>query len=187
MLEGLQAWDSASGRVRDNVEFSPAQGKCPRADARRADVRTLIFRPPVCVVDRDRRERTEERDDLFALPDDDYLRLRGIHVSGREPLDVVSTGGTAACGSCGGIQQPRDSEIHHLHVAGPIEHHVLGFQISMDDALRVRFTERGADLPGDLHPLRTFTAPTRLRIERRLSPPTYSIERHATEPVRVNS
>jgi hypothetical protein len=47
-------------------------------------------------------------------------------------------------------QRPRDTEVHHLDLAGLGEHDVSGLDVAVDDAVPVAEVERGADVGHDL-------------------------------------
>jgi hypothetical protein len=48
-------------------------------------------------------------------------------------------------GRCVRQTRLRDTPVHHHHLAEGAEHHVLGFEVAMDDTLRVCERDRLAD------------------------------------------
>ena len=63
-------------------------------------------------------------------PDAPAARLLRRHVGDR--ADDVAVGGERVA-----VQEPCDAEVHHLHVAVAVQHHVLGLHVAVDDALAV--------------------------------------------------
>jgi hypothetical protein len=49
------------------------------------------------------------------------------------------------------VDDPREPEIEHLHVAVAPDHDVLGLDVPMDDAGRVSGGQRARHLPSDIH------------------------------------
>ena len=48
------------------------------------------------------------------------------------------------------VDDPREAEVEHLHVAVAAHHDVLGLDVAMDDAGGVRGGQRARHLPPDL-------------------------------------
>ena len=68
-----------------------------------------------------------------------------------------------------------DAEVEHLDVAVAAQHHVLGLDVAMHDALVVRGDERRADLDRDVHGLRRARAGRATAPSRSVSPSISSL------------
>jgi len=55
--------------------------------------------------------------------------------------------------------QDRHAEIEHFHVPVTANHHVLGLDVAMDDALFVSRTERAGDLQRDVEGIAQWQPP----------------------------
>ena len=75
----------------------------------------------------------------------------------------------AAAGAAKLLGQLGDAEVEHLDVAVAAQHHVLGLDVAMDDALFMRGGERGTGLDGDVQATARLEAAARHRRAQRFA------------------